>query len=531
MTKKQKFLAAIFLFTLTVVIRVPVLRSVGETWDEYTVVNPGETYISAIKNLDFSESSWIQNYEHPPIAKYLYGLSRTISRHSSAILRWDSEYRVDKEYTVPRLLSACFGGLTVVLVFLIGLALFSPVVGAVSSIILAIYPSFVAYTSIVSLESVYVFFTTLFIYFLIKALKTSHWVYHLSAILALSLCFATRYNGLFFVLLYLVTILFRYKREILRLEIKKLPWSVVASPAIFIGTIYLIWPWLWLSPVNLFDSIMRSSGGHSGEYFLGSLAQPGWYYYFVYFLVTTPEVLLILFGLFVIRTIKKLELRKLSSIKRPISFLISSFYTTDFLTIWFLTPFLASGFAFKQNGIRYVVAFIPPLAIICGYCLVWLISRFKSKLFKVILLGTALVGLLYPLVWTSPYFLDYYNLLSGGPATAYKNKAFVVGWWGEGGLDAVRYINANAPNNAVVRMLFSPRHTLINFRKDIRQEQNFVLGNKDDFILLNTYNEWYGDQKMLSDLDQYRLVYEVKTSSWGLLDAPLVKVYKRQRVL
>lgn len=41
MTKKQKFLAAIFLFTLTVVIRVPVLRSVGETWDEYTVVNPG----------------------------------------------------------------------------------------------------------------------------------------------------------------------------------------------------------------------------------------------------------------------------------------------------------------------------------------------------------------------------------------------------------------------------------------------------------------------------------------------------------
>jgi len=80
-------------------------------------------------------------------------------------------------------------------------------------------------------------------------------------------------------------------------------------------------------------------------------------------------------------------------------------------------------------------------------------------------------------------------------------------------------------------MLFSPRHTLINFRKDIRQEQNFVLGNKDDFILLNTYNEWYGDQKMLSDLDQYRLVYEVKTSSWGLLDAPLVKVYKRQQVL
>lgn len=534
MTLKRKFLVSLVLFFVTVAIRVPVLRSVGETWDEYTVVNPGETYISAIKNLDFSASPWIQNYEHPPVAKYLYGLSRVIPTHLEFVRAWDSEYHLNKEYTVPRLLSATFGGLTVVLVFLIGSALFGPAVGVVSALVLTVTPHFIAYTAIASLESPFIFFTTLFVYFLIRALKSNSWPDHLLTVVALTLSGATRYNGIFFVIFYAVMMWLKFRR--------KLPGLVLLSPLIFLGLFYALWPWLWLSPWHLVDSISRSTGGHSGEYFLGSLAQPNWFYYPLYFLVTTPEVSLVFLGGFIYlgfwKLAKqklevrfrnwKLDIRKNLNIKHLTSFPTSNFQLANlFLLAWFLTPFLATVSNFKQGGIRYIVAFMPALAVISGYMVIWLYGFIKERRLRTTFVSFVILGLIYPIVLFFPYYLDYYNLASGGPRQAYENKSLTLSWWGEGGLAAVRYINQNAPKNAVVRTDFSPAHVLIKFRSDLRVEQNFVLENKDDFILVNTYNERYTSPLMLQDLSQYQLVYEVSTPVWNLFSAPLVKVYRR----
>jgi predicted membrane-bound dolichyl-phosphate-mannose-protein mannosyltransferase len=511
MSPKRKLVIAFLLFVLTVAIRVPVLRSVGETWDEYTVVNPGETYISATRNLDFSEGPWIQNYEHPPVAKYLYGLSREIPKHLFFVREWDKEYHPDKEYTVPRLLSATFGGLTVVLVFLIGSLLFSSAVGVVSALILTVIPHFIAYTGVASLESAFIFFTTLFVYCLVRALKSNRWTYHLLTVVVLTLSFATRYNGLFFVFFYAAVMIFKYRSALLHLRLNKIPWPVLLSPIIFLGLFYALWPWLWRSPIHLLDSVLRSAGGHTGEYFLGSLAQPDWLYYPLYFLVTTPEVLLVLLFLFLVRLVK-------GGIKSSVSL---------FILGWFLTPFLATFSDFKQDGIRYVIAFIPALSLIVGYMAIWIFGYLKFRLLKIVFVAVVTIGLLYPLMLFFPYYLDYYNLASGGPKQAYDNKTFEVGWWGEGGPAAVRYINQHAPRSGVVRINFAPAHVLIKFRNDLRLEQNYVPGNHDDFILVNTYNERYGDTLMLADLDKYQLVYEVTTPVWDLFKAPLVKVYKR----
>lgn len=518
--RQRQLLIVLLLFIVTVCIRIPVLRSVGETWDEYTVVNPGETYVSAFKNLDFGESAWIQNYEHPPVAKYLYGLSRLIPRHFSEIARWDEEYPFDKEYTIPRLLAAILGGLTVVLVFLIGQKLFSSAVGLVASLILTVLPSFVAYTSMASLEAVFIFFTTLFIYLFLRALNSNSWQYHLLAVLALALCFATRYNGLFFVIFYAVVVLVKYRQ--------KIPWPVLLSPMVFLATFFILWPWLWLTPVNLIDSLLRSSGGHVGEYFLGSLNQPDWYYYFIYFLATTPEViLLLLLGLFMLHFFTG-EARFAPTFSGSGKGGEAKPSVSIFILAWFLTPFLASASAFKQDGIRYVIAFAPALALISGYFVISSFNHLKQPCLRIIFASVLVVGLLYPIIIYFPYYLDYYNLALGGPKAAYEKKWFEVGWWGEGGLSAVRWINVNAPSNSVIRTDFAPRHVLPKFRGDLRLEQNFVLGNKDDFILINTYNERYGDPKMLADLANYKLVYEVSTPSWDIFKASLVRVYKRR---
>lgn len=516
MTLSSKYLKLLLLalFLFTIFIRIPVLGAVGETWDEYTVVNPGETYISALKNLDFSASPWIQNYEHPPIAKYLYGLSREIPRHLAFIRGLDSEYHINKEYTVPRILSAVLGGLTVALVALIGSQLFGPIAGLISAIILATMPSFIAYTSIASLESPFIFFTTLFVYLLIRAIRSNRSRDHFLAVVVLTLSFATRYNGVFFVIFYAGVMLFRYRMALIRRQFTLIPWPVLFSPFIFLGLFFSLWPWLWLSPTHLLDSILRSSGGHAGEYFLGSLAQPNWLYYPIYFLVTTAEILLLLFGLYIFIMVRNFK------IKIPNLKLI-------FVLAWLLTPFLATLSDFKQNGIRYIIAFVPALAVICGYSVVWFFRYLKGRLTRIIAAFILTAGLVYPLILFYPYYLDFYNLVSGSTRSAYINKDFVVGWWGEGGLAAVRFINQEAPHNSVVRINFAPEHVLIKFREDLRLERNFISGNHDDFILVNTYNEEYGDQKMLTDLGQYRLVYEAVAPAWKPFLAPLVKVYRR----
>jgi len=508
--KISSVIICLALFIFTVGLRIPVLRAVGETWDEFTVVNPGETYVSAWLNLDFSESSWIQNYEHPPLAKYFYGLSRFLPRHFESIQAWDSEFLVDKAYTVPRLLSAFFGGGTVVVVFLIGVLLFSAPVGIISALILAILPHFIAYTSIASLESVFIFFSTLFVYFLIRALKSGRTADHLWAVLALAATFATRYNGAFFVIFYATAVLVKYSKEFLSLKLKSVPWLVLLSPLIFLSAIYAIWPWLWLNPLHFFDSLLRSSGGHIGEFFLGSTRQPPWYYYFVYFLVTTPEVLVLLLAGFIVLLIKKLKDRQLL-----------------ILAAWFLVPFLASFSAFKQDGIRYVIAGAPALTLISGFMIKWIFDLLRKPLIRIFFVFIVVVGFLYPIILYYPYYLDYYNLFSGGPKAAYENKSFEVGWWGEGGLLAIRYLNAFAPKNSVIRSDFAPEHTLIKLRPDLKLERSFILGNKDDFILVNTYNERYGSSRMLSDLDKYSLVYEVSTPRLPSFAAPLVRVYRR----
>ncbi|MCX6784064.1 MAG: glycosyltransferase family 39 protein [candidate division WWE3 bacterium] len=507
------------LFVLTVAIRIPVLRSVGETWDEYAVVYYGETYYSAFKNLDFSVSSWEQNYEHPPVAKYIYGLSRQVTKKIPFIKALDSEYHSDKEYTLPRVVSAIFGGLTVVLVFLIGSTLFNRKIGLASSLILSVLPHFIAYTSIASLESIFIFFTTFFIYCLIKALKSNNWRWHLATVIALTLSFATRFNGTFFVALYAVIIVFFYRQQLLKLKFKEIPWPVLLSPIIFLGLFFALWPWLWITPFNIIKTFQHSSGGHTGEYFLGSLGQPGWYYYIVYFLVTTPEVMLVLFGIFIYTLIRKLASWKLEVGIRSWKYFL--------LLAWFLTPFLASFVAFKQNGIRYAVYFMPALALMSGVALIKLLDAVKKSIYKIMVAVIAMVGLLYPVVLFYPYYLDYYNLASGGPKAAYENRSFVISWWGEGGLAAVRYINQNAPRGAVVRTLFTPAHTLIKFRDDLAIHNGYDPLGHDDYILTNTYYDWYGNPKNLVDLKNYKVVYGMATPNWSLFSAPLVRVYKR----
>ena len=509
-TKQINLAVCLGLFLLTVVSRVPVMRAVGETWDEQTAATGiGIKYISNIRHLNFSKDAWNVGAEHPPLARYFYGIAWLIPKSIPQIAAWDSEYQGDKEYTVPRLLSAVFGGLTVILVFLIGKFLFSRRVGLVSSLILTALPPFIAYTSTSSLESVFIFTTTLFMWSLVHALKTGSSKWHLLAAVTLTLSFLTRYNGLFFFVFYSVVVFTRYRKKITSLQLRQIPLPILLSPLIFLVLTYLLWPWLWTQPLGLLESFSRTPAFVKNEYFLGKIGPMPWYYYFIYFLVTTPEVVLILLLSFI--TLKILNKLPITNDKWSI------------LLLWFLTPFLATLVSFKQDGVRYVIAFAPALALISGYTAIWVFGYLKTKFLKVSFLTLALLGLMYPAILFFPYYLDYFNFASGGPKAAYEYNRFDIGWWGEGGLAAVRFINKTLPNQATIKINFLPFHVLPKFRSDLILVRD---NNKEaDYILTNVFSQNYGPT---ANLKNYKLIFEESTPLLKSFSASLVHVYRRE---
>jgi|GEM_PF-1177019 len=514
-TSKTVVFICFGLFLLTVISRVPVLRTVGETWDEQTAaVQIGERYLGNLQRLDFNKDSWDLGAEHPPLARYLYGAATIIPKKIPAIRNWDSEYHQNKEYTVPRVLSAIFGGLTVVLVFLIGKFLFNYRVGAVSAVILMVFPPFIAYTSTSSLESVFILTTTIFVWSLLHALKSNSTKWHFVAIVTLTLCFLTRYNGLFFVIFYAGVIVAKYHHEIFKLKARQIPWPVLASSLIFLSLTYILWPWLWANPLRLFESFARTPAFVSNEYFLGKLGPMPWYYYFIYFLVTTPEVLTLLFLGFVLTVLISFAKFKSLFVNR---------YSLIIL-FWFLTPFLASFVSFKQDGIRYVIAFLPPLALISGLMVTQLVDKLPKPSLRIFFVFFMMLGIVYPTVLFYPYYLDYYNLASGGPRAAYENDRFDVGWWGEGSLNAVRFINKNAEVGATVKVSFIPFHVLPKFREDLvlfKVEDSQTA----DYILINCFSRNF---KPATNLSNYKEILAVSTPLIKTFSAPLTQVYQQK---
>src|SRR3989338_2580136 len=100
------FLVSI-IFIGSLLIRIIGLNSPGDTFDEVYYYRAGHQYIENIRNLDFNKDSWAINFEHPPLAKYIYGL-----------VSWRNYNEQNPDYTSGRLASAMMGSLTAGIVFL-----------------------------------------------------------------------------------------------------------------------------------------------------------------------------------------------------------------------------------------------------------------------------------------------------------------------------------------------------------------------------------------------------------------------------
>ncbi len=517
----------------------------GITWDEPVTVNAGIQTVVALSHFGFNSPAWWLNYEHPPLGKYIYGI---------CIWLFNSSNYDYNGFFIARLASALMGAATCLLIYLIGRDYFNRPAGAIAAIILALIPDFVAHTQIAALDSPIAFFFTLAMFLFMLAIKKNRPIYYGASAVSLGLLIDVKLNGLLILpvigisyLLYRLTVAsredlknsepLRQRRLISTLFDRYIsPGPFIAFCLIVLLTVISIWPWLWTNPIqHLSLTLGHWAETHPKEYLLGDYIHPPVYYYLIYFAVTTPLLIFIPLAAGLCMAFRSRDPFKYAVI------------------LWLIVPFTYSLSSFVIGGMRYLLMIYPAVALLSGYGLYGLAMRIKKLGVPRIIQKRALsllsiilaVYLILCLASIYPYYLDYYNSLSGGYEEVHDDHLFNFGWWGEGLTEAIRYIEANAPAGSTVFTQTMPNNPYNTFMlygngmvycyydndKAVRYySQNATFDNSinnstdlmnSDYVIVNYYYEEYARKTI--DISRFQPVYIVKVGG-----APIVTVYKNK---
>ena len=504
-TRHKVFLLSLVVFVFAFSLRVWNLNQAGQVWDEKSLlVDYAWHYVKDAKNLDFSTDFWWKGTpDHPPLVRYLRGLASLPD-----IKGWDNRgfpvYNYDLTY--DRMLSVFLASFTAVMVFLIGSRYISLYSGFAAGIIFSMMPIPLGHSQIAMYEPFGLFFFTasMFAFFLFLE-KPNKKRMTLSGI-ALGLALLSRETHL--MLLPMMLIVIYLKNDCVK--IKKLKLLICKTFATF-GIAFLTFFCLWPMPFfhlgwefNYFINLRVKTAGSIPEVLFGHMMLTPIYYYFLYALITTPFIILLL------------ALIGAKKIDRSRNWVWYS------IILWFCFPFILSFYPKREQGIRYIIQITIPLALIAAMGFETSVSKFVKKInYKLLLLIPLFLYQFIILLRITPYYIDYFNVLVGGAKNVYGKHLFLLGWWGEGIREAFAYLDKNTPAGSTVGIATSPSHILPDLpgRKLIPYKDNGTY----DFVVVNYYNiirEGFDDSMVRKN---YKVVYSVMADG-----AHLVEVYKKK---
>ncbi|MEW5853870.1 MAG: hypothetical protein AB2A00_34165 [Myxococcota bacterium] len=442
------------------------------TWDEGFYWGAGEHYVRNVMLGDFTSESYRFNKEHPPLAKWFYGVGSLLGGHDGA-----------------RYWSAGLNAFMVVFAFAFALLSFGRRAALISAAVLAFLPHLVAHGRLSGLESAVLFFWTGSVLALLIWLRSISWRMDperpggnsVAAFLVVALAIlgmASRLTGLWLMPLVFGAYLYA-ARDVLRRGWLPVPLAGVAGVGCALLVVAALWMWLWDSPLaNLSKTAGHWRGGFPTEWYFGKEARPpGPLYFLTSFLAMTPVPVLVAGGVGAVVGLRSPTWR------RPTLVLVAAF----------LLPFVHSITTFRQDMARYVSQAWPALGVLASLPVAWLASgehRWLSGLTErarsagATVLGVALVmHTAVALVLVEPYPLDYYGELVGGPRGVAEKRTFEIAWWGEGIGDAVAYLNVHAAPGSVVDMRVDPAGTRARLRDDLVQ----VREAPADYVVVNNF--------------------------------------------
>jgi hypothetical protein len=453
-------------------------------WDELWYWNAGEHHIRNAMLGDWAAESFRWNAEHPPIAKWIYGLGGALGGFDGA-----------------RHVGCVLSAISCAFTYAIGRVLFGRAAGVGAGLVLAFMPHVVAHGRLVGLETVVVFFwcaNLLAIAIWLRSVEYGRKSTRmlpgdgLAAAVGAFVFFAGLLSRLTYVWMTGVVLfaLVYGRRHAIRAGTLPVPIGALIGGALSLALCIALWPWIHTDPFGHLGRTFAHWGGRiPTEYFFGErLVGPPFSYYPVLFVVTTPLMATVAAGAGIVFGLRSARTRT----------------GTWLLLVAFVVPFLQGLSTFRQDLARYVIQSWPELALSAGLA-ASVLGRWLAGVFAVafraprrfvhhaIATSPTLALALYvgaELRSVEPFPLDYYSELVGGPGRVAEHKWFDVSWWAEGVGHAVRWLNAHARPGARVRMDVSNWDVRPRLRDDL-VEVPFRSRVPADYVVTNYH--LYGD--------------------------------------
>jgi hypothetical protein len=209
--------------------------------------------------------------------------------------------------------------------------------------------------------------------------------------------------------------------------------------------IYILWPFLWDNPIkNLFFAFKNILERHEEiilvNYYFGNYISSDimpWHYRIVWFLITTPVIIIFLFIGGLIFILEKLP--KLLSLSLNSNFEIDNenFIDILLLLIFLCSFFIAVEFNKSQFGGWRHLYYLYPITI---YFVIFFLNFLKKKFFYNFLIFILIFfNLSYNLYWSikyHPHQYVFFNFISKN----YAFKNFDLDWWGISHKSALKFI-------------------------------------------------------------------------------------------
>ena len=295
--------------------------------------------------------------------------------------------------------------------------------------------------------------------------------------------------------------------------------------------IYVLWPYLWTSPIkNLFFALRNMLAGHEeiilvnlyfGEY-LSSDMMP-WHYRIVWFLITTPVVITLLFFLGLFVSVKSIiKLLELSLDKR---FELNS---KEFFDLFLILTLIFSFFVVlefnksKFGGWRHLYYLYPIVVYFALYFINFLFTK-NYNFLKYFAFTAIILNLTYNFVWffkNHPHQYVFFNFL----AKNYAMKNFDLDWWGVSHKSSVEYILSKDPSSEIkifVEGFANLRDTLLHLNDNDRKRVKLSNYNNADYVIDSKMRRLRVNNN-LDKSSSFELIYEL------IIDRqPINSVYKK----
>jgi hypothetical protein len=297
-------------------------------------------------------------------------------------------------------------------------------------------------------------------------------------------------------------------------------------------SIYIFWPFLWNNPIiNLYEAFKNILVVHEGlvviNYYIGEYVASNntpWHYRIVWFLITTPiiVVFLFLYG-FTYICIKGVKILT-KTLKNKHDFNNKDFYDFFLLFIFILSFFVVIEFNnSKFGGWRHLYFLYPIVVYFSIHSLNLIFQKRIKRPLKIFIIFSIVINSLYNFIWVyknHPHQYLYFNLLN----KKYFMNNFDLDYWGVTHKTMINYI-LNKDNNEKIKISTKGFTDLRNsyLYLDKKDKSRVVItGIKDAKYIIDNKMKRVRDYEKI-DKNIFSEYYILKID-----DFPISKIYKRK---